>query len=118
MPKPHRKKKRQQTPPQPTETAAAEALTSAWTLTVMTVLLCDVGAGLARLYFNARPDAAMIAVLSGMLLFAAAAIGIISMLLLALVVRVRRELPPRGFVVFSLVVAVAPLLALAAQRFG
>ena len=112
-----RKKKRQKKHPQrPTETKASETVTIAWTLTVMTSLLCDLGTAAARFYVWAQPDAVRIGMLSGVLFLAAVVVGIFSLMLLPVVLKVRREPPPRAFIVLAVIVAIAPLVAIVMQR--
>ncbi len=50
-----------------------------------------------------------------MLLFAASVTGLIVLMLLPVVLNVRRQTPPRGYIVFAVLVAAAPLLAIALQ---
>ncbi len=99
----------------PAETRTSEAATIAWTLTVITVLGCDIGAIAASFYTGARPDSVLIAALFESLMFAAVAIGIISLMLLPVVLKVRRQPPPRAFTVFAVLVAAAPIVAVVAR---
>ena len=94
------------------ETRAAEALTVGWMLSVMTTFACDLAAVAARLVHAARPGLERVVVLGELLLFAAVVSGVVSLLLAAMVLRVRQVAPPRGITTFALVVAVAPLVAL------
>lgn len=105
-----KEKKPRRKPPAPaSESQAAEALTVAWALAVVTVFLCDVGAVLTRLYALSVPEAAMMELLSGLLFFAAAVIGLIVLILVPIVYRIRNVPPPRGFTAFAMVVAAFPL---------
>ncbi len=97
---------------EPVETQSTEALTVAWALCVVTALLCDVGAALTWWYAAAQPKATQIATLSGLLLFAAAVVGLVTLVLLPVVYRLRRQPPPVGFTVFAVAVSLAPLAAL------
>ena len=115
------RKQKRRVQDEPEETQAAEVVTVVWTLSVLTGLFCDVGAALALLYVSARggvqadqPD--LVVLLSVLLFFAATIIGVLSMILLPIVLRVRQVPPPRGFVVFAVLVAVAPILAMIVQR--
>ena len=89
---------------------SVEALTVGWMLCVLTTLVCELGLAAARIYLLAvNPDARWIAALAAMLLFAAAVVGLISLLLAWAVVKIRREPPPRGVLVFALVIGAAAL---------
>ena len=94
------------------ETRSGDAATVAWTVSVMTVLLCDVGAMLALVYAARRPDLPGVAMLGRLLLFAGAVVGFLSLSLLPIVYRLRRTPPPRGLAVFGVCIAAAPLLAI------
>jgi hypothetical protein len=96
------------------ENPGIEFLTVAWALSVMTGLLCDLGAAGTRFLIIDEADRTL-AMLSGLLFFAAAVVGLISLGLMAIVLRMRSESPPRGFVVFAIVVAIAPWVALLVQ---
>jgi len=96
----------------PTETRAAEALTVAWTVSLTTVLLCNLIAVAAHLYVSAHPDATRMAMLCDLILFAGALIGAVFIGLLPVIYRVRKVPPPHGLVVFGVLVAVGPIIAL------
>jgi len=117
MPKPSHKKNRRQHQLEQ-ESRAAEAVTAFWVMSVVTVFLCDLAAAAARWYTRANPNQEKMAILAGLLLFAATATGIISLLLMPLVYRARREPPPRGFVVFAVVVGVMPILIAVVSAMG
>ncbi len=107
-----KKTKRRSTPPT-TEPRAVEALTVAWCLSVITVFLCDLGSACAWFYLRVDPGAERMQVLAGLLLFAAVVTGVVALVLIPVVCRLRSEPPPRGFLVFAVLVSVAPLIALA-----
>ena len=100
------------------ETRTADAMTVAWTVSVTTVLLCDLACVAATFYVNANPEAKRMLILQALLLFAGGVVGIVSLALLPIVYRVRSVPPPRGLVVFGVCVAGAPLLALLARVAG
>jgi hypothetical protein len=110
---PQTKKKSNSAPPE--ETKAAEALTIAWTTTVVTGLMCDVGAAVSRLVAEGQPEVNAIGMLAGLLFFAATAVGVLSLVMLPFVLKARNEPPPSGFIVFAIVVATAPIAALLVQ---
>jgi hypothetical protein len=88
-------------------------LTVFWMLSVMTGLLCEVGFVLARAYLRLfDPTAARMEVLAGMLLFAAAVVGVISLALCVAVVKLRKSPPPLGVIVFGVVIGAIPLAAM------
>jgi hypothetical protein len=55
----------------------------------------------------------MLQVFSAWLTFSAGVVGLVSLCLLPLVLRLRIEQPPRGFTILAIVVAVAPLVLIA-----
>lgn len=89
-----------------------EVLTVVWMLSVMTTLVCELGAVVSRWGLWLAPEAGMLGVLSGVLLFAAAVIGAIALLMTPLVVKLRRHRPPRGILVFAVAVAVVPFIVI------
>ena len=87
-----------------------EVLTIGWMLMVFTTLACEVVAAIAYWYVKqVDRQAEAVELLSNLLLFAACLIGLLSLLVCPVVLRTRRVPPPRWIVVFSLVVALAPL---------
>ena len=113
-----KRRKKKQPPAQPTpvvEDQSSEIVTVCWTLSVMTALVCNVGAALSRLYVLWQPEQELAAMFSGLVFFAAIIVGLISLALLPIVLKLRRDPPPRGFVVFAIVVAVAPLAMVLVQ---
>jgi hypothetical protein len=98
------------------ETRAADSLTVAWMVCVCAVFLCDVAAAAAHLGSPA-PTAGppgRIAVLGSLLLLAGGITGLLTLVLLPVLQRVRRTPVPHGIVVFAVCASIAPLLALAA----
>ena len=112
----NRKRRPRQQPPtkiKKSDPQTAEMLTVGWMLSVMTALLCEVGFVLARAYVLLVDSAASrIAVLAGMLLFAAAVVGAISLALCAVVARMRREPTPGGVIAVAVVIGAIPLVAI------
>jgi hypothetical protein len=94
------------------ETRTSDATTVGWTVSVTTVLLCDIAAVAAYLYTQAYPHARSMVLLRELLLIAAAIIGFISLAMLPIVFRVRRAPPPSGVTVFAVCAGAAPILAL------
>ncbi len=97
------------------ESRRAHLLTILWTLSVTTAFLCDIGAAVTRLLKGPGPLGVRAGTLSGLLLFAASVTGLLVLILLPVVLNVRRRAPPRGYIVFAVLVAAAPLLAIALQ---
>ncbi|HEY4310083.1 MAG TPA: hypothetical protein VGN12_11580 [Pirellulales bacterium] len=92
---------------------SVEFLTVAWMLSVMTALVCELGFVAARGYLLlVDSKTATIQALAAMLLFAALVIGLVSLGLMVLVVRMRRVTPPRGILVFAAVVSLVPVAAM------
>lgn len=105
-------KRRKQRQPVAT-TRSVEALTIGWMMMVFTALACELIALLSWLYLvQVDRQAAAIQLMCNLFIFAAAVIGLFSLLVCPVVLRSRRVPPPRSIVVFSLVVGFAPLIAL------
>ena len=100
--------------PATSESRPADVATIGWMLTVMTALICELGFAVTHWFATANPDGPL-DVLSRMLLFAAAVIGLISLLAAPVAIRTRREQPPHGITVFALLVGAAPLAIMLAQ---
>mgnify|MGYP001156538090 CR=1 FL=1 len=96
----------------PPEPRLVDATTAAWTVTVSTVVLSELGAAGAHFLGLANPGTKMLPVLRDLLLIAAAAVGALSLALLPVVYRLRRVKPPLGFAVFAACAAAAPILTL------
>lgn len=94
------------------ESAAAQALTTSWMLSILTSLLCTLGAIFAHFAIRIWPDAAGWQLLAGFLLFGSVVVGAVTMLLTPLVYKARRTPPPRQLVGFGVVMALAPLVTL------
>jgi hypothetical protein len=108
-------KRKQKIKAQPTRdpNPSVEFLTVAWMLSVMTALVCELGFVAARGYLLlVDAKTATIQALAAMLLFAALVIGLVSLGLMVLVVRMRRVTPPRGILVFAAVVSLVPVAAM------
>ena len=97
-----------------TAAQSADLLTVNWMLSVMTTLLCEVGFLLARAYvLFVDSEAHRMGVLSGMMLFAACVIGLISLGMCAAVVRYRKPRPPQSVILCAVVICVLPLVVAA-----
>ena len=102
---------------QPDETSASDAITVAWTVSVITTLLCNLTIIAAHFYIVNVPDAKRMELLRGMMLLGGSLVGFMSLLILPIIHRVRKTPPPRGLVVFSICIALAPILAVVARTF-
>jgi hypothetical protein len=87
-------------------------VTIAWTVSVTGVLVADLIVVAAHWYVRGHPQSQPAQMLEAIMLLSAALMGAVSLALLAMVWRTRRLKPPQGYVVFALLVAVAPLAAL------
>jgi hypothetical protein len=96
------------------ENRAGDAATIGWMLTVMTTLVCELGAVASRWLGRFNPDGPL-DLLGNLLFFAAAVIGFISLLAAPVAIKSRRRPPPRGILVFALVVGAAPLAIMFVQ---
>ncbi len=93
-----------------------DPLTVVWVTTIATTLMCEVGAGAARLYVHfADPHARLLEMFSAYLLLTAAVIGFLLMLLTPIVVRRKRSNPPGAFVAAAYIVGGLPWLAMLLQ---
>ena len=115
--KKNKKKSKPNHAPVTPETRASEAITVAWTVTVTTVLLCNLVIIASHFYIVNNPDAKKMELLRGMMLLGGSLVGIMSLLILPVLYRVRSVAPPRGVVVFGICAAIAPILAVLAQTF-
>lgn len=99
------------------ESSAAEALTVAWMLSVMTTLACEVGAVLLHWYFSRTEEVKSTAAeaLTTLLQFAALIIGLVALVLVPIVYRLRREPPPMPVTAFAVIVGAAPLAVMLVQ---
>ncbi len=95
----------------PAETKGSETLTVLWTITVLMVLMTNLLTVAVHYYLLAHPEAEKLALLKGLLLFSGALVGVISLIVLPILYRVRKVPPPPGLAVFGACVAVAPILA-------
>lgn len=96
----------------PDASPAVEAVTALWATSTLTVAGADLAAALTRLYYASNPGAEKIGLLSGLLFLAAAITGLITLVLTPMVLRVRRDRPPHGFIALAVVAGSAPLVAL------
>ena len=117
-PKPRKKKSRPAPPSSksPSESRVADAVTIAWMLCTTTTLLCELGALGAWLFSRGSPDG-KVALLGGLLFFAAAVIGVVGLLILPIVLKLRRESPPLAIAVAAVLIDAAPLLVAVVARF-
>ena len=109
------KDKRAQATAATPEIQAADFFTVGWAMSVFTGLLFNVGAAVSRMFVG--PEWPRLAILAGYLLLAAAGIGLLSLVLMFVVLRVSRPQPPRGFTIFAILNAAAPLAAIVALSF-
>lgn len=97
----------------------ADGLTVGWVTTLMTTFACELGAAGTRLYVQyVDPDAKLIGMFSGLLLFGAAVIGVFLLVFTPIVLYRKRSHPPRGIVVFAVVVGVVPWIGMILQAQG
>lgn len=100
------------------ENSRAESITVFWTTSILATVIGEVG-GLATrsiLVFMDEPYPPL-ELLSGLLLMISCVTGLVSMALLPLVYRWRREPPPWPIVRFAIVAAVLPFVILIAMNF-
>lgn len=84
----------------------------AWLMTTLTTLVCMAIVAATRGYVLwVDPDAAKIALLSGLLLFASLVLGVLALGLQFVVLRIRRPAPPRPVLFSATIIALLPILA-------
>ena len=113
MSKAKRRKKTRTRPDRPTESRRVEVLTVGWSMMVLMTLFCEIGAAGAVWYRHSHPEAQAAEALAALLLLETLVVGVLLLALTPVVVRSRREKPPRGIVVLALVVGAVPLVGLA-----
>ncbi|HVU89364.1 MAG TPA: hypothetical protein VHD36_18700 [Pirellulales bacterium] len=110
---PKRKKPQSEPPVARDPNPTVEFVTVAWMLSVMTALVCELGFVAARAFLLlVNGEVPAIRALAAMLFFAALVVGLVSLGLMVIVMRMRRDPPPRGIVAFAAVVGVLPVAAL------
>jgi membrane protein YdbS with pleckstrin-like domain len=97
---------------QPTESRAAESATVLWMLAVMNTLFCQTGAIISQWYVHANPNSPRAAALGATLALAAMVVGAIVLALTPVVLKVRREPPPRIVTMIAVVIGAAPFISL------
>ena len=93
------------------ESSASEALTVAWTVSITTLFFCNIAIVGAHFFAWRYPQAEGLSMMKEMLLMAGSALGVVSLVLLPIVYRVRVVAPPKGLSVFGACLALAPVLA-------
>lgn len=79
-------------------------------LTVVTVFMCELGTMLARFVISKAPESLGAQAMYQLLYFSALLIGLISLILLPVVLKMRQTPPPPGVTAFAAVVGAAPLV--------
>ncbi len=102
---------------QAAESRTAVAATVAWMLALMATVLAELLGLTCQLYTILVENLEVLRVLGTVMLFVALLAGFITLALVPIVLRVAQRRPPRSIVVFSLVVGILPLVALALQQF-
>jgi hypothetical protein len=91
------------------ESRAAEGLTVAWMMSVMTTVICGGVGGMVMLATWGRTGAEGARTFGALLHFGAFVAAVISLILLALVLKYRREAPPQSVTWFAVMVAFAAI---------
>ena len=107
-----KKKRRQQRRDVPARGQAADTLTVAWMMSVMTNALCAAAAALAWVFLQYPAPNENVVLLMHYLHFSAIITGLVSMGLLGVVLKRGRQRPPRGVIALAMIVAVGPILAI------
>lgn len=114
---PKRKAKKPPDAGDPPETQAADAVTVLWLLLSMTALVCEVSWAAARWYLASHPEREAAVALHFLLAFSSLVTGGLILLLVPVVLRVRRQAPPRSITWATVVIGAAPYLVLLALMF-
>jgi hypothetical protein len=115
MPRRKTAKRRPLPPLAPEESRLAETLTVGWVVAALSTLVCELATVAARLYLRQAPGNASIGALAVLTQFAAFSIGIVTLLLTPMVLKLRRQTPPRGVTALAVAIGLAPLAAIAWQ---
>jgi hypothetical protein len=115
LPRRDAKKQERRTDKGAPEDVPVEAMMVAWTASVMSVLMADLATVAAHFYTRFHADSKTAPPFEAIMLLTACFLGVASLALLAIVWRKSRMKPPRGFVVFAICVAVAPIVATVAR---
>ena len=109
-----RKKKRNKTAREKKtqETAAAEAITVAWMLSMLATIGAEVAAIVVFVWtvVASMNDESIVLRLPGILLYIALVTGIVCLILIPIAQKVRRKPAPSGITICALVVGVAPMV--------
>ena len=100
------------------EEPAVEAITIAWTSSVVCVLAANMVTVVAHIYARNHPESKAAPVFEAIMLLTACLMGLISLALLPIVWRTSRLKPPLGFTVFDVLVSIAPVIAVVARIFA
>jgi hypothetical protein len=103
--------------PQTVETQAAELMMAGWGVALLTGLICEVAAALLYLYGGFRPVSAELRTLTGLFHFAAVVIGVIALIMIPLLFKVRREPLPPAIVMLAVIIGGLPIVGLVLQLF-
>ncbi|MEQ8210121.1 MAG: hypothetical protein RH917_09840 [Lacipirellulaceae bacterium] len=112
------KKQRKRPQPQPfdpDETRGSVAVTVAWMVSLTMTLVSVLCTMLASWYLSAHPDSKKMPIFKELMLSGGALVGLICLVLLVIVYKVRRNAPPMGLAVFAACVAIAPVVAVIAR---
>jgi hypothetical protein len=109
---PKRRRVRPRRSPRPAVGGAADFLTIGWMVSALTTLACELLSLAAAVYVQFRPDDATAALFARYMLLVAAVVGLATLILTALVWKLRRDRPPLAIVAFALVVGASPLAVL------
>jgi hypothetical protein len=114
QPRPSRRQSLNDAPASPTETRAADALTSAWMLTALNALVVQVLWIVLRALLHYNADLQKMQVVASLLLLVAVVLGIAVIVLTPIVYRVRRVPPPRSVSTAALLIGLSPVAAVLA----
>jgi hypothetical protein len=81
-------------------------------VSITTLLFCNLAIVAAHFLSSGNPDAQGFRLMKELLLIMGGSLGVVSLVLLPIVYRIRNVAPPTGIVVFGACLAAAPLLAL------
>ncbi len=103
--KKNQRNRREQTRPVSLESRNADALTVAWMMSVIATVLCGLVGGVVLLALSGRTGAETPRMFGRLMHFSALVAAVLSLVLLAVVLKVRRQPPPTSIVWFAVIAA-------------
>lgn len=107
--KKNQRKRLEQPQPIRLETRGADGLTVAWMMSVVTTVLCGLVSGVILLALSGREGAQGPLIFGRLLHFSAFVAAVLSLVLLAIVLKVRKHPPPASITWFAVIAALVAI---------